>query len=193
MTEPSTYQLQIALPELKACLSDLKPLLRSAKKFRAAEVSMEFDGMYLTMTCPGYATTFNASGEWPGRASFSFNLLLGLIQVPPTNKVITIRCDTKKIWIDTRAIACKWQAAMIEDGEKFFSLPQPEDHLHTLQMLAKFSKDALYAQGYQRHLKNAKAWRTARIIRALETLSEFGVTYDELAHFVDQVIASNAK
>jgi hypothetical protein len=189
----TAHQLLVALPEFKTGLKALKPMADKAGRFRKAEMALEFDGRYATFVGPGVVFSVNALGEWPGRATFSAGLLLSLCQVPPTARDVTIRTDTRRIWVDTLSMPCTWQAAVIEDGAEFVGLPQPMDHAHMLQMLHAYSKDELYKQGFQKHIKRAKAWRYRCIVTALASLAPLGVTYDDLAHVVEMALKRGVK
>lgn len=182
-------QLLIPLVEFKSCLKSLNQVAAKPARYRAAKVSMEFDGRFVTLICPGVVLNMNGEGDWQGRATFSINLLLAFVRVPPTSATVQIRTDTKRILIETTSMECAWQSAMFEDADSFLSLPEPMDQLHMLQMLAKYSKDELYTQGFQAHIKHANAWRYVRITKALEHLAELGVTYDDLAHLVKESLA----
>lgn len=189
----ANHQLLVELLELKAGLKTLAHMAAKPDRFRRAQMALEFDGRFATCIGPGVAFSMNAQGDWPGRATFAASLMLSLHRVPPTRTPVAIRTDTQRIHIDTMSVPCTWQPAEIEEGASFVDLPEPMDRLHMLEMLARYSKDALYRQGFQNHIKPAKAWRYRKIVDALEHLAELGVTYDDLAHVVEEAIKRNAR
>lgn len=182
------HQLACTVGEFSTAINSFRLMAQKPAKFRSAKVSLEFDGRFASLVCPGHAVSFNAAGLWPGRATFSANLIIALIRSPPTGEHLEISTDTKRITVGSTSMACTWQKAIIEDGDSYFSLPEPIDHLHMLQMLERYGRDSLYQQGFQRMIRNAKAWRIKRITTALESLAEFGVTFDDLAHLVSESI-----
>lgn len=183
------YQLTCVTGEFVFMLASFNPMLGGkGTKLRASKASLEFDGRFATVVCPGHAVSFNASGVWPGRATFSLNLIRAMLLSPPSSDALLIRTDTRRLTIGTTGVECSWQKAIIEDGDNYFSLPEPTDHLHMLQMLERYGRSPLYQQGFQRHLRSAKAWRLRRIHSALEHLADLGVTFDDLAHLVDEAI-----
>ena len=135
----------------------------------------------------------NAVGEWPGRCTFPANLLFGFLSIPTKSNPIIVKCDTQQIRIDGTATGCSWQKAIIDDMENFVSLPEPIDHLDMLKMLEKYSKDSLYAQGFHRNIRSAKAWRTKLINEALDPLSQLGVNFDDLAHLVQETLVRESR
>jgi hypothetical protein len=189
----ATHQLLVPLVEFRSGLKTLQHMAEKPARFRRAQMALEFDGRFATCIGPGVAFSMNAQGDWPGRATFAASLMLSLHKVPPGGTPVAIRTDTRRIQIDTMSVPCNWQPAEIEEGASFVDLPEPMDRLHMLEMLGRYSKDELYRQGFRNHIRRAKTWRYRKIVDALEHLAELGVTYDDLAHVVEEALKRNAK
>lgn len=185
--------MTVARAEFVQALKVFAKLAKSASRFRAAQFTLAPAQGGIELIGPGVATTMQAEGYWPGRATFSSSIVLSNLKAPPDGTLIVIRSDKARVWFSGMSVPCVWQDLGPMEVDEAVGLEKPTDHLDALEMEARHSDAVLITQGHSKELLASRDWRKRRILDALSALAEFGVTYDDLVEIVARAIRRRAK
>lgn len=160
----------------------VKPFAR--KGIKLGQVTVAFEGGFLSIESGDVVCVMRASGTWHGRASFKPSVLQALAKVPPVMNPIPMAYADGHILLGSMTIPCMWQSTAKALVSDLLNPPMPE----LLALARTMPRAEIHGTELGKQVVGALASAEKRIKTAARQLQELGVAEAEIRELVERQI-----
>ena len=157
----------------------MKPF--TAKRRKLGRVLLAFERGLLTIESGEASTIMRAEGEWYGRAYFSPEVLRAIALYPPATDPVVISYAEGHVMLATMTIPCDW----VNPAHELARAILDPDMLDLLALGRSMPRAEVIGTELGKKIRSAQRKTALRIASATRSLSELGVTQEEIIALVE--------
>lgn len=192
MTAKNT--LEVTLKEFTHSMKAFRVGIRkNAKKRPLAKVPaiLDFRDGFLSIDGDDKVAVMKATGEWAGKAEFSFSIVDALSQFSPTTDPVVIRYDenNSKLYIGQTVTPCEWHSS----SKTLIAKIENPSVIDLFAMWRTQSASELNATGIKAQLSTARLKMKKDISCVVKRLADYEVCEQEIIDLIEEKIKEKVK
>lgn len=186
--------LEVSLKELTHAMKVFRVGVRKNAKKRPLTKEPAIIGFregFLSIDGDDKVAVMRASGDWQGKAEFSFSIVDALSLFPPTTDPVIISYDEDhgKLYIGQTVTPCTWQSSI----KSVIGKIENPSAIDLFAMWKTQPASELNATGIKTQLSKARAKMKKDVASVAKKLADYGVSEQEISALIEKKIQEKVK
>lgn len=138
----------------------------------------------LTINAPGIKVKVAGTGSFRGQAYVSWDNLIGVANIPPTDDPVMIKVEAGRLIIGMTSMPCVWQESIAD----IIEMPDDAPLRAILELKKQYTEEQIARSGLIATLWKAEHRKYELISQAACLLEPFGIEYEDLLQFVEDAL-----
>ena len=166
---------------------------KNSKKptFKGSLAILDFRDGFLSIDGEDKVAVMRATGEWAGKAEFSFSIVNALSLFPPTTDPVVIRYDEDqgKLYIGQTVTPCTWQSSI----KSVIGKIENPSAIDLFAMWKTQPASELNATAIKTQLSKARAKMKKDVASVAKKLADYEVSEQEISALIEKKIQERVK